>query len=156
MHKIITILALLLASCSSITPYKIDVQQGNVITQDMVAKLKPGMTKPQVRFILGTPLLMDTFHANRWDYVYLFDKAGKLQEKRKFTVIFENDLLKRVEGDVVAATPEELKAAQEKASATPMESTAPDAKGEQKNDPPEADKKEEKGFFGRMLEKIGL
>ena len=52
--------------------YKIDVQQGNVLTQDMVAQLKPGQTREQVRFILGTPLLADIFHQQRWDYVYSY------------------------------------------------------------------------------------
>ncbi len=109
MRKII-LLTLLLAGCSGvptipgITPYKIDIQQGNYVTQDMVAKLKPGMTRPQVRFILGTPLVVDMFRANRWDYVYLYEKRGRLTEQRKMTVIFENDKLARIEGDVVPAS----------------------------------------------------
>ncbi|HSQ05349.1 MAG TPA: outer membrane protein assembly factor BamE, partial [Burkholderiales bacterium] len=76
MRKQTALLLLLLAGCSrvpmlpNLTPYKIDVQQGNYITQDMVAKLKPGMTRSQVRFILGTPLIADPFHAQRWDYLY--------------------------------------------------------------------------------------
>lgn len=103
-------LLLLLSGCGSwshpidrISPYKIDIQQGNVITQDMLAKLKPGMTPSQVRFVLGTPLVVDPFHANRWDYVYRYMKQGKLVEQRRVTVVFENDLLKGIEGDVVAA-----------------------------------------------------
>ncbi len=66
----------LLAACSYkpsfINEYKIDVQQGNVLTQDMVAQLKPGQTREQVRFILGSPLIADIFHRQRWDYVYRF------------------------------------------------------------------------------------
>ena len=88
-----------------LTPYKIDIQQGNVVTQEMVAKLKPGMTKAQVRFVLGTPLITDAFHANRWDYVYRYQKAGKLTEERKLALFFDQELLQRVEGDVVAASP---------------------------------------------------
>ncbi|HSS46748.1 MAG TPA: outer membrane protein assembly factor BamE [Burkholderiales bacterium] len=94
-------LALFLTACSPtvlITPHKIDVQQGNVVTQDMLDKVKPGMTKSQVRFVLGTPLISDPFHANRWDYVYRFNKAGKLTESRKLTAVFEGDKLKEIEG----------------------------------------------------------
>jgi len=103
MRKILVPLVFLLASCSALTPYKIDVQQGNAITQEMVAKLKPGMSKSQVRFILGTPLLTDAFHADRWDYVFVDEKAGKLKERRKVAVLFKGDVLERVEGDVAPA-----------------------------------------------------
>lgn len=150
------IFVLLLAACSvtdsvseKLTPYKIDIQQGNVVTQEMVAKLKPGMTRAQVRFILGTPLITDAFHANRWDYVYRYQKAGKLMEERKLALFFDQELLQRVDGDVVAASPvtEEKKApatAGEPAQAVeqPAQGTAP--------------AKEEKGFFGSMIEKIGF
>ena len=93
----------------SLNPHKIDIQQGNAIDQEMVSKLKPGMTRSQVRFILGTPLVDDAFHPNRWDYVYRYIKGGTLTEQRRITVLFENDKLKSVDGDVVAAkadTPE--------------------------------------------------
>ena len=90
-------------SLPGISAYKMDIQQGNYVTQDMVAKLKPGMTRSQVRFILGTPLVVDMFRTNRWDYVYVYQKRGKVTEHRKFTVIFENDKLSSVEGDVVPA-----------------------------------------------------
>ncbi len=100
----------LLAGCGGwsnpiekISPYKLDIQQGNDIDQDMLARLKPGMTPSQVRFVLGTPLLVDPFHANRWDYVYRLEKAGKLVEHRRVTIVFENEKLKAIEGDVVAA-----------------------------------------------------
>lgn len=83
-------------------PYKIDIQQGNAVTQEMVAKLKPGMTPAQVRFALGTPLVVDPFRTNRWDYVYRMEKAGKLMETRRITVVFEDDKLKGIEGDVTA------------------------------------------------------
>lgn len=100
-------LVLFLPACSYVplapSVYKIDIQQGNVVTQDMLARLKPGMTKSQVRFALGTPLVTDAFHPNRWDYVYRFQKAGKLTEQRHVTVVFENDLLLRVEGDAMPA-----------------------------------------------------
>jgi outer membrane protein assembly factor BamE len=83
-----------------ITPYRIDIQQGNYVTQDMVAKLKPGMTKSQVRFALGTPLVVDVFHTDRWDYVYVLQKGGRVREHRRIIVLFEQDKLLRIEGDV--------------------------------------------------------
>lgn len=104
------LLLILLSGCSSwshpidrLKPYKIDIPQGNALNQDMLDKLKPGMTQSQVRFILGTPLLVDPFHNNRWDYVYRLEKEGRLVESRRVTVVFENERLKEVQGDVVAA-----------------------------------------------------
>ena len=100
----------LLAACNSFNPYKIDVQQGNVLTQEMVAQLKPGQTREQVRFILGTPLLTDIFHQQRWDYVYSYRKgrSGEV-ETRQFSVYFDKDnRLERVSGDVAMAEPDEL------------------------------------------------
>ncbi len=104
MHtKIFKLLILLLiAGCSSVPSllYKIDVQQGNVITQEMVEKLKPGMTKSQVRFVLGSALIDDVFHKNRWDYVYRLVQQGVLVEEYKLTVFFDEDeKLARTEGD---------------------------------------------------------
>jgi outer membrane protein assembly factor BamE len=87
-----------------ITPYRIDIQQGNYISSEMVAQLKPGMSKEQVRLTLGTPLLTDIFHADRWDYLYYREKAaGAKPEQRKLTVYFEDGKLTRLDGDVVAA-----------------------------------------------------
>jgi outer membrane protein assembly factor BamE len=100
----------LLAACSSFNPYKIDVQQGNVLTQEMVAQLKPGQTREQVRFILGTPLLTDIFHQQRWEYVYSYRKGrtGEV-ETRQFSVYFDKDnRLERVSGDVAVGDPDEL------------------------------------------------
>lgn len=85
-----------------ISTHRIDIQQGNVVTQEMVSKLKPGMTRQQVRFVMGTPPIVDAFHKDRWDYVYYLSKAGKVVEYRRLVLLFEGDLLKRVEGDVVA------------------------------------------------------
>ena len=111
----ITVLAIsvALAGCAKVpripglTPYKIDIQQGNFVTQEMVAELKPGMSREQVRTALGTPLLTDIFHANRWDYVYSKVAADGTTEKRKLAVFFDGDKLVRVEGDVVPAAPKE-------------------------------------------------
>ena len=84
-----------------ISPYRIDIQQGNVVTQEMVDKLKVGLTRSQVRFVLGSPLVIDMFHENRWDYIYLLQRQGKPDERRRLTVIFDGDKLASVEGDVV-------------------------------------------------------
>ena len=104
------VLALLLAACGVpqlITPYRMEIQQGNYISQEMVSQLRPGMTREQVRFILGTPLLADIFHADRWDYVFYRDVLGGVREERKIAVIFQDGRLARIVGDVVpAAAPE--------------------------------------------------
>ena len=99
-------LALLLGACSLpdfMSPYRIDIQQGNYITQDMVSQLKSGMSKEQVRLALGTPLLADAFHADRWDYVYSFDRRGQPREHRRIAVFFQDGKLARLDGDVAPA-----------------------------------------------------
>jgi outer membrane protein assembly factor BamE len=102
MRPLLFFLSALLAGCM-LVPHKIDIQQGNYVDQAMVAKLKAEMTRSQVRFILGTPLIADIFHQNRWDYVYLTGKANDVRAQHKITVIFDGDKLKRVEGDIVPA-----------------------------------------------------
>ena len=213
MRKVIPVVVLLagctemltLPSLPTLTPYKIDIQQGNYVTQDMVEKLKPGMTRAQVRFVLGTPLVVDPFHTDRWDYVYTFRKAGEMTEQRRFSVIFKDDQLLRLDGDVtpakpktavdvsvgadkpkpVAAEPKREAGAPAKAQSAKPEAVAPPAaapefKGSvltttsgqpvvtspQTAPPPKAESgtekpkenepQEEKGFFGRMLEKLGF
>jgi outer membrane protein assembly factor BamE len=195
MQKLSTLLVVLaLAGCKQapelpavIAPYRIDIQQGNVVTQQMVAKLKAGMTRAQVRFALGSPLVVDPFRTDRWDYVYLYKKQGRDTERRHITVIFEEEKLVRIEGDVVpmntmratdepavkpplaappadkpeAATPVEKPAVEPpvavtpaaKSGAAPAEASKTDTAktGAEKVSP-----KEEKGFFGKMLEKIGF
>lgn len=103
------LLTFALAGCSSMTnyvpsiikPYKFDIQQGNYVTQADIDRVKIGMTKDQVKYILGTPLLNDAFHANRWDYVYRLKKAdGKVYESR-YTVIFDGDKLVKKGGENV-------------------------------------------------------
>ncbi len=104
---IIMLLALLqLGGCSIIPPllYRIDVQQGNVVTHEMVKKLKPGMTKSQVRFVLGSPLIVDTFRDNRWDYVYLRQEKGELIEQQRLTVFFEEEKLTHIENHLLPST----------------------------------------------------
>lgn len=215
----ICLIALLLAGCQQIPlhPYRIDIQQGNYVTQEMVAKLKPGMTRAQVRFALGAPLIVDPFHTDRWDYVYVYQKAGTVTEQRRIVVIFAGDKLVRIEGDVVMQ-PESAAKSDDKPAGRPLTPQAgqpdakagtapakPDATAPQldratapkpaeaapkadpgvpaaadspaagtgksesantgapkpdaaKSDPPNPKPKppEEKGFFGRMLDKIGF
>lgn len=93
-------LALPLAGCGWLAPYRMDIQQGNFVSQDMVSQLKRGMTRDQVRFVLGTPLVTDIFHANRWDYVYYLDRPGQPRVERRLAVFFDDDRLARLEGDV--------------------------------------------------------
>ena len=101
----IVICSTLMIGCGSrvpvIKPFKLDIQQGNVVTSKMLLQLRPGMTKSQVKFIMGTPLVVDSFHTNRWDYFYQLRQAGKIIEQRRVILDFEKELLARVRGDVV-------------------------------------------------------
>lgn len=83
--------------------HRIDIQQGNVVTQEMIAQLRYGMDKKKVRYIMGTPIIQDTFHSKRWDYLYTEQEGGDPLQRRRVTLYFENELLVGVEGDVKAA-----------------------------------------------------
>lgn len=82
-----------LASCA----YKPDVQQGNTIDDKQVSLLKVGMTKQQVVFVMGTALLKDPFHKNRWDYIYTYKKGHAKAERRLITLYFENEILSKID-----------------------------------------------------------
>lgn len=89
-----------LAGCSFPGVYKVDIQQGNVVTQDMIDQLRPGMTRSQVRFIMGNPLITDTFHANRWDYLYSIQPGGTQRQQERVSLVFNaNDQLAGLAGD---------------------------------------------------------
>ena len=107
MRYLVLLLAVLSASCTStlpsFKPYHLDVQQGNVVTSKMMLQLKPGMSKSQVRYVMGTPLLQDSFHQDRWDYLYQMNKGGEVIERRRVILEFKNDGLVSVRGDVIAA-----------------------------------------------------
>jgi outer membrane protein assembly factor BamE len=77
-----------------LTPYRVEVVQGNVLTKEMVAKVKPGMPRGQVRDLLGSPLLNDVFHDNRWDYVFTIRRQGTAPQQRLVVALFEDDKLK--------------------------------------------------------------
>jgi len=103
---LILALSFLAAGCElapSLTPYQIEIQQGNYVTQEMVAQLKPGLTRDQVRFVLGTPLVSDLFHEERWDYIFMRRRANSSErEYRRIAVFFDHGRLKRIEGGVMA------------------------------------------------------
>ncbi len=114
--------ALALGGCAAITAplddylplitqfgvYKLDINQGNFLSQDMVDKLKVGQTKSQVRLALGTPLIASAFRDNRWDYVYEFRRAGRVREHRQLTIYFQDDLLARWEGSEMPQSAQDL------------------------------------------------
>ena len=97
------IVSLSLASCGGISklpsfaPHKIEINQGNLITPDMRGKLKLGMSRSQVRALLGTPLITDVFHANRWDYAYRLEQNNKLVDQQRMTLYFEGENLTRID-----------------------------------------------------------
>ena len=146
----------LLSACSSVprivNEYRIDVQQGNVLTQEMVSQLRPGLTRDQVRFILGTPVLMDMFHANRWDYFYWLKKGNSGEvDTRRFAVYFDADgKLISVAGDVAAAQPSDSTIVSETRNreidlgSLPTDATVT-------MPPPE-----ERGFFRSMIDIVGF
>ena len=140
-------LVLLLGACSGVPllgPYRIDVPQGNLVTQEMVSSLKPGMSRDQVKFVLGTPLLTDLFHGDRWDYLYRLQRGDGSVEERRLAVFFDKDLLTRVEGDIVAPGMPPV-------SVAPRPAAAPSAakEGGKSNG-------EEKGFLARLRDWLGF
>ncbi len=113
--------------------YRIDIQQGNVVTQDMLTGLENGMSKEKVRRILGTPAIQDTFHQQRWDYIYTFQEGGGERVERRISLLFKNERLHRIEGDVKPGTGRAADAQPPREKVV----TVPEA--------------EEKGFFSRLL-----
>jgi len=102
LRPLLLLLALLLSACSNEKwgfPYRVSVQQGNWITAGQVATLEVGMTREQVRFVLGSPALASVLHADRWDYPYTYQPGTGQPQKRLFTVWFEDDRLARWAGD---------------------------------------------------------
>jgi outer membrane protein assembly factor BamE len=106
----IILLSLLLASCGELSvpmlsAYKMDIRQGNYVTQEMRSKIKPGMSRAQVRYVMGTPMINDVFHANRWDYVYRLEQGGELVEKQRLTLYFDGNNLSKIDDSGLAVTP---------------------------------------------------
>lgn len=108
--SLVIAMCLCLGACSSlrdklpsaeglVTPYRIDILQGNVVTREQAKALQPGLTRDQVRGLLGSPLLTSVFHADRWDYVFTFKRQGQAAQQRRLTVFFKGDVLERHEAD---------------------------------------------------------
>ncbi|WP_263264470.1 outer membrane protein assembly factor BamE [Pseudomonas sp. RIT-PI-S] len=117
---------LALAGCSFPGVYKIDIQQGNVVTQDMIDQLRPGMTRRQVRFIMGNPMLVDTFHPNRWDYLYSMQQGGARRQQERVSVFFnEQDQLASLSGDFMPGVSRDDAILGKDNTATPAEQNAP-------------------------------
>ncbi len=95
-----------LSACSFLQPYRVPVVQGNVVTREQVGALRPGMSRIQVRDILGTPLLASVFHANRWDYVFTLQRQGAEPQARRVTVYFKGETLERFEADALPSETE--------------------------------------------------
>lgn len=91
--------------CSFPGVFKINVQQGNIITQEMLDTLKPGMTKKQIHFVLGKPVVENLFDESLENYVYTYQKAGGKVEQQTITVFYENDLYTRHEGILLDKNP---------------------------------------------------
>ena len=109
MRNKIILLTLLLAACGHMTPYKMDIRQGNLISPEMRAKLQLGMSKQQVRYVMGTPLLADAFHENRWDYAYSLAQRGKPVEQQNMTLYFDHDSLIKIDDAAMPALTNSVK-----------------------------------------------
>lgn len=96
MRKLLISLTILAALCSGCSVHKLDIQQGNLVDDDVLAQLKPGMSKRQVRFLMGEPLLVDPFRENRWDYLHYSQIDGKTAESSRLTLHFEDDALTQI------------------------------------------------------------
>ena len=91
---------------SSISPYRVEIVQGNFVSREQVEALRPGMTRQQVRDVLGTPLMTSVFHADRWDYVFTLKRQGVEPQARKLTVFFKGNTMERFEGDTMPSEAE--------------------------------------------------
>ncbi|TFZ06646.1 outer membrane protein assembly factor BamE [Ramlibacter henchirensis] len=91
---------------SAVTPYKVEVVQGNFVSREQVEQLKPGMSRQQVRDLLGTPLVTSLFHDDRWDYVFTLKRDGVQEQPRRLTVFFSGEALQRFEGDTMPSESE--------------------------------------------------
>ncbi|WP_432741061.1 outer membrane protein assembly factor BamE [Methylobacter sp. G7] len=96
--------SLTLASCTTILTnlpgvYTVDVQQGNIVDQDMIDQLRPSMNKRQVQYIMGSPMLIDFFNQQRWDYLYSAQLGGESRQQKRISLYFDNDQLIGVQGD---------------------------------------------------------
>jgi outer membrane protein assembly factor BamE len=100
--KILTVLLsfLFISACSVPKVYKLTVQQGNIVTQDMIDELKVGMTKRQVAYVMGTPLIRSPYQQERWDYLYTLERRDTVVKNYQVTLFFKDELYTRLEGEV--------------------------------------------------------
>ena len=100
--RILTILLsfIFISACSIPKVYKLTVQQGNIVTQDMIDELKVGMTQRQVAYVMGTPLIRSPYQQDRWDYLYTLERRDKVVKKYQITVFFSDELYTHYEGEV--------------------------------------------------------
>ncbi|MDQ7747179.1 outer membrane protein assembly factor BamE [Hydrogenophaga pseudoflava] len=109
-----------------VTPYKVDVLQGNVVTREQVQALQPGLARDQVRGVLGSPLLTSVFHADRWDYVFTLKRQGQPPQQRRVTVFFKGEVMDRIESDELPSETEfvsSLDARRKTGKVPPLEAT---------------------------------
>jgi outer membrane protein assembly factor BamE len=118
--------------------YKMTIQQGNIVTEEMVDRLEPGMTKGQVRFLLGTPMLTDLFHTDRWDYTYTVRRGHGPTDVTRLTLLFQDDSLVQVQGDL---RPDASRAAQREPADLLV--SVPDWE-------------DNRGFFSKTASKLGV
>lgn len=105
---LIVLLGFIMLGCSNLQfpgIYRQPIEQGNIITQDMVDQLKPGMSRSQVEYIMGSPIIKDSFNENRWDYVYTLRKSDLSRDEKQLTVFFDNDKMKYFIGDFEQTAP---------------------------------------------------
>jgi len=121
---------------TAVTPYKVEVVQGNFVSKEQVEALKPGMSRQQVREVLGTSLLTDVFHSDRWDYVFTIRRQGVEAQQRRLTLYFKGELLDSFQGDPMPSEEEfvaQLDTRKRRGSVPPLEATEDQLK---KFDPP--------------------
>ncbi len=136
----IAIISLFIGACSAAPSswvHRIDIQQGNIITQEMVDQLKIGMSAREVKFVMGSPLIVDPFHRDRWDYIYSLQPNDGAREQRRVTLFFTDDKLARIEGSVKPRA--DAKTSEDTADAVVTVPTQP----------------EQPGYFKRLWERIG-
>ncbi len=118
LFSLILLASLTLVSCSTIMNYipgvyTIDIQQGNIIEQSMVDQLRPGMNKRQVLYIMGSPMLNNVFHKNRWEYLYSNQPSGEDRVQKQISLFFENDQITGIQGDFRPSTAPVIKTSSE-------------------------------------------
>lgn len=118
---ILVAVSILLASCgwlSSFSPYKMEIRQGNMVTPEMRERLKVGMSRQQVSTALGSPLVSDVYHGNRWDYIYRYEEKGQLVEQHRLTVYFKGDFVSSIDDTEALVQPQPASAVSAQSAVT--------------------------------------